>query len=525
MTTPTAGPVPHHFRQTTLAALAAAAIAAASCRQSQTATATDAGNVSDLLDPAFAFRCSPQRAIGCRNVFGPRLRAGVDGGPTGALAALQTDGEAALAFRLQSLQAARRSIRIQALIFSGDETGLAVAKLLKQKRQQGLDVRVIVDAASNLDLHAQWMYFDLKQHGIAVEGYEALYLQWVAAEVAPTDPLRGNKRFHDKMWVVDAEEPAAALAIVGGRNVANEYFRVDRTPLNRWRDQDMVLRGPIVQDVTAAFDTDFEWCKEQKSKLPAAFNPDNSWRLTRALLDQVGQVKVPTWSRPELAAAVDALASRPLAPAYASIDARFVQSRPRFDESYIWQSYRWLFAQARSELLIANAYFVPSREMIEDLKNAARRGVRVVVLTNSPATNDISAVAAVSRYLFADLLAVNDEEAVRAQAGKGAGVAIHEWQGAPFDEGTLHAKFALADQSVAIVGSYNLDPRSERLNSETVLVWRDRTLAAQLARAFLDDDLAKSKRVTVDEATSYRKPGDLPKLFDLAFALPVKGWL
>ncbi len=92
--------------------------------------------------------------------------------PTASLAVL-ANGEDSLAVRLEVLKAAQKSIRIQALVFKGDESGLRVAEILKQKKAAGLDVRVIVDAFSNPWLQTQWMYFDLKQHGIEVEGYEA----------------------------------------------------------------------------------------------------------------------------------------------------------------------------------------------------------------------------------------------------------------------------------------------------------------------------------------------------------------
>ena len=78
-------------------------------------------------------------------------------------------------------------------MFKGDETGLRVAEILKQKKAAGLDVRVIVDAFSNPWLQTQWMFFDLKQNGIEVEGYEAMALQWLNEVPIPaltphTDP-------------------------------------------------------------------------------------------------------------------------------------------------------------------------------------------------------------------------------------------------------------------------------------------------------------------------------------------------
>jgi cardiolipin synthase C len=506
------------------AALVAAIVLAAGCERSSAPPGANADNKSakagaskpvprGLFDQRFGFACSPDPATRCRGVFPPRARAEV---------ALLETGEDALRLRVRSLRQARRSIRIQALIFTADESGLLIAELLKQKKKAGLDVRVIVDAASNLSWQTQWMYFDLKKHGVEVEGYEALYLQWVTAELKLLDPLRPNKRFHDKLWIVDAEDPARAVAIVGGLNIANEYFRVDPKPQNRWRDQDVALRGPLVRDVTAAFDRNYRFFKGLKRKLPPLQNPDNSWRLARASVAKIVKVKVPFWKDPALERALAAILKQAPTLRYQPTRARFLQSRPRFSETFIEQAYLDLIRRAKRRVLIANAYFIPWRALTRALKRAARRGVKIVVLTNSPATNDIGSVATVSRYTFLDLLQVNTEPAVKRAGG---GVAIHEWQGAPHNEGTLHAKYALFDDDEAIVGSFNLDPRSARLNSETALALKHRALVARMTQIFLNDKLPKSTRVTLAQARAYRKPADIKQRFKLLFTLPLKDWL
>ena len=120
--------------------------------------------------------------------------------------AVLPNGDDSFAVRIQALEKADTSVRIQALIFTGDESGLYIAEILKEKKARGLDVRVIVDAMSNPGVQTQWMYFDLKQHGIEVEGYETFNLQWLNempvtnhdAADETTDP---NKRYHEKMWI------------------------------------------------------------------------------------------------------------------------------------------------------------------------------------------------------------------------------------------------------------------------------------------------------------------------------------
>ena len=169
-------------------------------------------------------------------------------GPEGCQIAVLDGGEDSFAVRLRDTEERQKSIRIQALVFKGDETGLRIAEILKQKKAAGLDVRVIVDAFSNPWLQTQWMYFDLKQHGIEVEGYEAMALQWLNEVPVPkliphTDPDALDKRFHEKMWIIDGETEHA-IAVTGGLNIGNEYFRADPDdPDATWRDQDVVVRA------------------------------------------------------------------------------------------------------------------------------------------------------------------------------------------------------------------------------------------------------------------------------------------
>ena len=432
--------------------------------------------------------------------------------------AVLAGGEDSFAVRMATLKAATRSIRIQALVFKGDESGLRIAEVLKQKKAEGLDVRVIVDAFSNPWLQTQWLFFDLKQHGIEVEGYEALALQWlnelpIPSLVPHADPQDPNRRFHEKMWIIDGETDHA-VAVTGGLNIGNEYFRVDpRDPDSFWRDQDVIVRGSVVGDMVAAFDRNFDYfvgIKEAKGLL----NTNLYWDATRKVLDRTGKVPVHYSTDPERVSNVAALEARDPVLEFRPAACRFFQSRPRFGESYIQQAYLKLVERARSEVLIANAYFVPTPAMSTALKDAADRCVAVRLISNSPETNDLPEISMVGRGHYKDLLAANESDKVRSCTSGDAGIRIWEWTGQAAGEpertqGTMHSKFAVIDGQRALVGSYNLDPRSERLNSETALVFEQPELAARLRRAFLDNDLRYSREVTRDQAAEFADPEDV----------------
>ncbi|MBW1818953.1 MAG: hypothetical protein JRJ60_17580, partial [Deltaproteobacteria bacterium] len=207
------------------------------------------------------------------------------------------------------------------------------------------------------------------------------------------------------------------------------------------------------------------------------------------------------------------LAALPFQPDYVPARSRFFQSRPRLGETYITQAYLKLIADAREEALIANAYFLPSPELIEAVKDAARRCVRVIILTNSPETNDLPDLTIVGRGYYMDILSVNQEPAVKNCECEDPGVQIWEWQGRRAGEtersqGTIHAKYAVFDRLVSLVGSHNLDPRSDKLNSESAIVFESRELSDQLAGLFYVNDMVFSKQISVDEAKEFKTPSD-----------------
>jgi putative cardiolipin synthase len=437
----------------------------------EAAGALDRAGATSLFGPASDFEGSEFEDVGKSGLFPVR-------GPDECEVAMLDSGEGSFAARMAMLKGARRSIRIQALVFKGDEAGLRIAEVLKAKKAEGLDVRVIVDAFSNPWLQTQWMFFDLKQ----------------------------------QLWLIDVETPEG-LAVTGGLNIGNEYFRVDPTdPAGYWRDQDVAVRGAVLQDLTEAFDVTFDYLvgiKESRGIL----NTNLYWNATRSVLDHTGKFPVSYETDPRLDGRVEELEQGGSEPSFRPARCRFLHNRPRFAESYIMQAYLKLIAAAERELLIANAYFVPTPAIRAALEDAARRCVAVTLVTNSPETNDLPEISMVGRGYYKTLLAVNQAPEVLGCANPRAGLQIWEWigrtDGDPVQQGTMHSKFAVFDRRVALVGSYNLDPRSERLNSETALVFEQPALASELAGVILESDLRYSRRVTEADAAEFEDPDDV----------------
>lgn len=477
------------------------------------------------------FKGSPLEPYGRRNLFQVHALG------ENEIAVLEKGCES-LAARIASIRDARKSIRIQSLIFSGDESGRHIADILKQKKQQGLDVRIIIDELSNPAWRDQMMYYDLQRTGIPVEGYEALFLQWIRmlpplnkmmqqalegkpvldidpdkAEI-PYDPVNANKRYHEKMWIVDGETDFG-VAIIGGRNIANEYFSVDeKDPRKRWRDQDVMVRGSILQDMVTAFDRTFRGLWQEKEDRLISFN--KTWEEWNKLCDMVGlsktlQPRVDT----DLMNRVHALAGKKPDLEFQPVKARFFQNQSRLGETYITQTYLSLLGEAQ-DILIANAYFIPSKNLIESIKNAVRRGASVKLVTNSLETNDLPDITIIGRHYYREILSVNDEPEVKkhnetkAEGEPRAQVEIWEWQGEMKNGmGTMHAKYAVFDRKVCLIGSHNLDPRSEHLNSETAILLESKAVGEKVASVFYETDLKHSQKITPEEAEHFHDPGDI----------------
>ena len=419
---------------------------------------------------------------------------------TGNRGRLLINGEASFAERLRMVETAKESIYIQALIFKADTTGRALTEALiaRKRADPQLDIRVIVDTYANVqDVDAQLMYFDLQNAGIDVEGFEAFYLHWIN-EVNLNDWLAGNKRYHEKYWIIDNTE-----AVVGGMNIADEYARCTTDPMLLWRDQDVLLEGPVVADVQRAFLDNHRQFKETKSNKGDLFNPDTYWELWREktpgtdLIERSKEIQQAITEQVYGEQARMKCTNTPIqTQTHEDLTVRFVRSRPREGERHIHALYLEQIGRASKNIFIENAYFVPTDDLTEALNAAARRGVKVQVVTNSDKTNDIPMITIAGRLRYASLIE--------------AGVEVYEWHAEKFGEGTVHSKFATFDDEIALIGSYNLDPRSIGLNSEDVVLIEDATLTLELANHAREKDLAFAERITPEQAAQWIDPSTLP---------------
>jgi len=335
------------------------------------------------------------------------------------------DGAQSFAERFKLIENAKESIHLQTFIFADDDTGWKTARALVDAAKRGVDVRLIYDAKGTI-LSKNEIFDFMKKGGVDIKVH------------APLHELNDlNNSWHEKNMVVDGK-----AAILGGMNIGNEYAYggsgISSVRMATggsgppWRDTDILVQGPAVGDAQAAFIKNWE-------SLGGKIAPAERKRLL-------------TPPPPEKGAG--------------SSTVRIVQHRPDEDgDGHTKALYLQAIRSATESITIENAYFVPPPEIKEALIDAAKRGVEVKLLTNSYASNDVKIITDASRYHFDELLA--------------AGVRIYERQNA-----TVHAKTATFDGRLSIVGSLNLNGRSDNLDSESAAVVDDPAVAAANERRF-----------------------------------------
>ena len=401
-------------------------------------------------------------------------------------------GHNAFSLRLAMIEMAEKSIDLQVYIWAADETGWIMAERLIKAADRGVRVRLLVDdlgfggtdqGIASMDAHPN----------IEVR----LFNPFANRDSATFDFLfdldRVNHRMHNKIIIADN-----SLAVIGGRNIGNNYFSVD--PQTNFRDLDIIAAGPVVRDTSAVFD--HFWQTEAAVPVPAlldqTFTADDLHTLSanlRSLLDE-GHYPYAIEQDIERSLAEIGEAEEKLVWASGSI----IWDNPEKtlaaeDNAQIITSLMQKLPTVAHSLTIESAYFVVQKRGVEALKQLVARGVAVRVLTNSLVSNDVLAAHAGHATYRKQLLQ--------------AGVAVYElrpdsavirksWQGEP--SAGLHTKTFVFDNQSLFIGSFNLDPRSANINTEAGVYVESPELSARLL-AHMDEGVLpeNSYRVTLDD--------------------------
>lgn len=374
--------------------------------------------------------------------------------------------------RVAEVLAAKDEVFVSTFIVGDEPFSLTALSLLRDAARRGLDVRLLVDAQWNKMPRAVEAH--LLQEGVKIRRFHPFRLR---------HPLWVTKRLHDKLLIVDGKS-----LVLGGRNVESPYFGFGRQLHRRdYVDLDLLVRGAVARDARDYFLA--VWNSRHTSPSRVRLKDlgrigEDEIRAAEAVLDRHAawlQARI----RDRLAGtsgtesgAVAEVTSLPGLPTLPVETVHFLHDPPGGKGSGpgVGSGLLALLARAEESVVIESPYLIPTREVRAGLAAALARGVHVRILTNSLSTTD-------------NLWAQAGYVGLRKRLVR-MGIELWEYAG---DE-SIHTKAAVLDGHTVIVGSFNLDPRSARLNTEVAVALDSAPLARQVG-TFLDSHLEHAHRI------------------------------
>lgn len=353
----------------------------------------------------------------------------------GVFRLLDDDRDSAQA-RIDLFQQATTQINALYFLARNDRITLAALSVLCEARRRGVQTRLIVDA--NFHHIPKPILGYLRDQGVEIKVYHPLTLR---------HPLWLFYRMHEKVVIVDGKR-----YITGGRNLAESYFGLAK--------KNYVDRDVYVDDPESAADADrhFEnlWTSRHVADLSMRVSARDKAGAEVLLSNALAAMQKKEFIR--LDTNYDWSAEQPNVASIEFLhDPVGAGPGPR-----VGTRLTEVLEKANESIVLESPYFVPSRSLIRLIEAKRKEGVSVMVVTNSLTSNDgfLPHVAYLKyrRHL------------VR------AGVDVREYKGPH----CLHAKSAVVDGRIALVGSYNIDPRSENLNTEVMAVADDEGAARAL---------------------------------------------
>lgn len=390
------------------------------------------------------------------------------------------DGREAFAARAVLANAAQRSLDVQYYIWHNDITGVLLFQSLAAAADRGVRVRLLLDDNNTKDLDATLAMLDAHPN-IEVRLFNPFAIRSVRTLGYLTDFSRLNRRMHNKSFTMDGH-----ATIIGGRNVGDEYFGAAGEIL--FADLDVLAVGPVATDVEQDFDQYWNCASSYAaSQIIDPATPASVAAVRAAQAKITGTPAVDQYLaaiRASTFAADIRTRSLPLEWAKTTLvsdnPAKGLGDAP--PSTRITPQMRKVIGVPKNTFDVVSPYFVPGKDGADAFAAIARSGVVVRVLTNSLSATDVAAVHAGYAKRRVQLLeaGVHLYELRRTWA-RGTG----EYEGGPFGSSasSLHAKTFAVDGKQLFIGSYNLDPRSARLNTEMGFVIDSPKLAQRLNNA------------------------------------------
>jgi putative cardiolipin synthase len=379
---------------------------------------------------------------------------------------LLNTGDEAIDWRLRLIDSASQSLDLQTFLWKDDETGLKILRNIYEAAERGVHVRILLDDTFTAT-HDEAI-LDIDHHpNIEFRIYNPFEHRTSSMLVRQLlnlgDFSRVDHRMHNKVMVVDNR-----AAIVGGRNLADEYF--GNHDAANFRDMEVLTAGPAVQSLSNQFDdywnSGWSFPVERVINVEPTKSPEEfeAWVLTTVEpgLNEDPTARAQVWKQ----TAQNAVAGEVLVLG----DAPATEDPAAPDElpTQLSQVLIDRMESANEELILVSAYLIPTPELEQTIERAENRGVRVRILTNSLRSNNHVAAHSAYRHHVRRLVDHGAEVHEVRVFAKDRSLYMEEPVG---DKHLgLHSKLLLIDDQLSYIGSANMDPRSLRLNTEMGLL-------------------------------------------------------
>ncbi|MEA1889122.1 MAG: phospholipase D family protein [Pseudomonadota bacterium] len=392
-----------------------------------------------------------------------------------------SNGKDAFGARLVLMDRAEKSIDAQYFLMKPDNAGLVFTNKLMAAADRGIRVRLLLDDVFTTVDDAYFSFMNAHPN-VEVRIFNPVSRKGLYFLNYIGNFSLANRRMHNKSFIVDNQ-----AAIVGGRNIAVEYFQLETT--GEFIDFDMFAAGPIVKDVSESFDT--YWNNELAVPMEAISGKADQTRIKQ---DEMAVKQLMKMAGDSIYA--DAINSSLMRQFSADeIDPYMANARVIVDDpsklraeisdehQIVATEMAEVLNQAKQEVIIFTPYFIPGKSGIEFVRKLRDKGVRIVVITNSLASNNHTAVHSAYASYRKDLLKAGVElwEA-RADAST---ITVEHDDTTLTTPLTLHTKGILIDRNKVFVGSLNLDPRSIDINTEMGMLIESEPLVSEMVNSIM----------------------------------------
>jgi putative cardiolipin synthase len=380
---------------------------------------------------------------------------------------LLTDGIEALAARLLLAQRAEKTLDVQYYLITDDTIGILFIASLLDAADRGVRVRLLLDDIQTQGYDAGMAALD-SHPNFEVRIWNPFASRNARFMDGLTSFSRINRRMHNKSFTADNQ-----ITILGGRNIADEYFAFNNEV--NFGDVDVLGAGRFVSEVSNMFDT--YWNDIHAAPIPAfADMPDDPQAELERIRGKIKDIRAhiaDTRYSQALQADVHSLidgddrefAWAPFELAYDSPEK--TNKAAAKDAENITAKLAATVELADKELIVISPYFVPRKKGVEYIKGLIDKGLNVTIITNSLAANNHGIVHsgyAASRKSLLQMGVKIYEAKVRGEVG---GVSRG---GSGAELATLHTKAFLVDRKYLFIGSFNWDPRSVNINTESGVI-------------------------------------------------------